>query len=246
MADEPHPVIPFPDPSSMTMSVIERVVSQRSELVGAQLQVVDAKFEVIAERINGIDRATALFQDSLIRVPTDVDKQVGNLRSIHDERFTSIRSEVSALAQQIALQFEERDKRGERESRDNKVAVDAAFAAQKEAASEQNKSNTLAITKSELATAETINKLEQLVTANLKGLNDKVEDLKTTAFQLRQEMVANANAIRAEVIALQAGRTAVHERTAESRQGMQAVLGVLGALVGIAFLALAVYAAVKP
>ena len=244
MVDEPHI---NPDCSmGDAMSVIQQVVKGRSELVGAQLQVVDAKFEVISERINGIDRATQLFQDQLVRFPTDVNKEVGNLRAIHDERFASFASALEAVSRQIALQFEERDKRGERESRDNKVAVDAAFAAQKEAASEQNKSNTLAITKSELATAETISKLEQLVTANLKGLNDKVEDLKSLAFQLRQEMTQNANAIRAEVIALQSGRSAAHERTSDNRQGIQAVVAVLGAIVGIVVLGLAIYAAMKP
>ena len=226
--------------------ILDRTVTAQADLRAAQLRVVDAQFEVVRERFDGIDRATQLFQDALVRLPTDVDKQVGNLRLVHEERFRSIDASLGAACQQVALQFEERDKRGERESRDNKVAVDAAFAAQKEAAWEQNKSNTLAITKSELATAEKINKLEQLVTANLTGLNDKVEDLKVATYQVRQEMLQSANAIRAEVITLQSGRTAVHERTTDVRQGLQAVLGVLGTLVAVAILALTVYAAIKP
>lgn len=234
MPDEPYPVRPSPDPTTLTSDAIARVVQQRADLTTAQLEVVEAKFAIIRERITGIDKATALFQETLIRVPTDVDKQVSNLKALHEERFHS-----------IAQQFEERDKRGERESRDNKVAVDAAFAAQKEAASEQNKSNTLAISKSEGATAETILKLEQLVSANIQGLNDKVDDLKSTAALLRSEMITNANAIRQEVIALQSRRDAHTESRTESKASVNMIGGLIGSIVAVILLGLALYGALK-
>ena len=122
--------------------------------------------KVIEQRLMDMDRATALLSSQTQRVPSEVDRQVGHVREVHAEKFIS-----------IANQFAERDHRSERESRDNKVAVDAAFAAQKEAAAEQNKSNTLAISKSEIATTEAINKLEQLVQAALKGLEGKISDV---------------------------------------------------------------------
>ena len=122
--------------------------------------------KVIEQRLTDMDKATALLSAQTLRVPSEVDRQVGHVREVHAEKFTA-----------IANQFDERDHRSERESRDNKVAVDAAFAAQKEAAAEQNKSNTLAISKSEIATTEAINKLEQLVQAALKGLEGKISDV---------------------------------------------------------------------
>ena len=121
---------------------------------------------VLQQRLEDMDRASELLSSQTLRVPSEVDRQVGHVREVHAEKFAS-----------IANQFAERDHRSERESRDNKVAVDAAFAALKEAAAEQNKSNTLAISKSEIATTEAINKLEQLVQAALKGLEGKISDM---------------------------------------------------------------------
>lgn len=279
MADDSRSIsTPNPDPTILTTQAMERLVENRNDLVKAQLQVVDAKFDVIRERLAAIDRATVLFQDSLervptqdvvdarfdvlrerlnaidkattlfqetlTRVPTDTDKQVGNLRMLHNERFSSVEHQMLEKFTSVALQFEERDKRGERESRDNKVAVDAAFAAQKEAASEQNKSNTLAISKSELATAETINKLEQLVSANIQALNDKVDDLKTSAAALRQELIAAIAAVRQEISGVrqesatyQAGSAARQaqrgEQRVDTRAGVNLGLAALVALLTI-------------
>ena len=69
------------------------------------------------------------------------------------------------------------------------MAVDAAFAAQKEAASEQNKSNTLAISKSEASTAETINKLNQLFQTTMGSLSDKIDDLRQRVAAVEQQKV---------------------------------------------------------
>lgn len=63
----------------------------------------------------------------------------------------------------VGNQFKERDTRSEREARDTKLAVDAAFAAQEKQAVAQNESNTLAINKSEGATTETIKTNQDLV-----------------------------------------------------------------------------------
>jgi len=96
-----------------------------------------------------------------------MQQAVQNLRDVMEEKFAA-----------IGTQFAERDVRGERESRDNTKAVDAAFAAQKEAASEQNKSNTLAIVKSEKATAETLNKQADLFKSTTDALGAQITDLK--------------------------------------------------------------------
>jgi cation transport regulator ChaB len=127
----------------------------------------DGQIGKVSERLDGIDKATELLGTTVNRVPTEIDREVAHLQSVLDERFKS-----------VAIQFKERDTRQEREAKDNKVAVDAAFAAQKEAAAEQNKSNTLAISKSEVSTSETINKLAELFKGTTDGLYDKIDDLK--------------------------------------------------------------------
>ena len=124
----------------------------------ALLREVAMLKELIETRIGSMEKRLDL-------TPASVEAQVMHLRTLHEEKFNSIQT-----------QFKERDTRSERESRDNKVAVDAAFAAQKEAAAKQDESNAKAIDKSEKATTETIVKLQGLIDARTDALNDKVDN----------------------------------------------------------------------
>ena len=144
------------------------MLAERDKRETAALTAVSAS---LIARLDAIDKATDKFEANLNRVPTDVDKQVGHLKELMVETFKTVEERFGG----VALQFKERDTRSERESRDNKVAVDAAFAAQKEAASEQNKSNTLAIDKSEKATAETLNKQADLFKSATDALSERVD-----------------------------------------------------------------------
>jgi cation transport regulator ChaB len=201
VTDTGSPLSQIVDPSTnATDAAMTRAVK-------AERDYTDGQIAVLKERLSGMDRATLVLEETVNRVPTALQEGLGHLQAVMDERFASIET-----------QFKERDTRSERESRDNKVAVDAAFAAQKEAASEQNKSNTLAIDKSEKATAETIDKLAELVGTQILALADKVDDLK--------DRVARAEASK------QGGR--------DSTAGLYALVGTLVAVSGLvlaAFLA---------
>jgi len=232
--------VPVPDPSLLTTQQLREGLDQLEKLIGVQL--------------NAMNEATHLRLQAFANVPAQINERVGDLQGLHDEKFRSQGVQVEERFSSVALQFEERDKRGERESRDNKVAVDAAFAAQKEAASEQNKSNTLAISKSEAATAETINKLEQLVSANIQGLNDKVDDIKATASTLRLEITASINLVRQELVAYSArvdgsaagGRSAIVDSRQvrnEGRLDAQVLASLLGVLLLIVSVSVAIYVA---
>jgi len=174
VANGDTPANPVPDPTVATNDAVERAVR-------AERDYVDGVVGILRQRLDAIDKATELLNETVNRVPTDVQKEVGHLRELSDEKFKSIQ-----------VQFKERDTRQERESRDNKVAVDAAFAAQKEAASEQNKSNTLAINKSETSTIETINKLDRLFKTTTDSLGDKIDDNKQ---RVADDFAAIRNAI---------------------------------------------------
>ena len=152
---------PIPDPTTLTTAALIQAVGAERDFVVGQIKVLD-------ERLRGMDRATELLNETVHRVPTEMQEAIRHLEGLVDERFKS-----------VALQFLERDTRSERESRDNKVAVDAAFAAQKEAAAKQDEANQKAIDKSEKATGETITKLGELFQTSTKSLEDKIDDLKT-------------------------------------------------------------------
>lgn len=151
---------PVPDPTVLTTSQLLRVT-------GSLRDYIDGKMEVLETRLFAIDRATELLNETVNRVPTETQTAIGRIQDLMDEKFKS-----------IEVQFRERDTRQERESRDNKVAVDAAFAAQKEAAAKQDESNAKAIDKSERATAETILKVQDLAKTQNDAMRDKYDELK--------------------------------------------------------------------
>jgi chromosome segregation ATPase len=185
------------DPTVLTTQALRQGLEDLEKLF-------ETKLEVLRERLHGIDRATELLNAQVTRVPTDVDKQVGHLSSLMGEKFDG-----------VAKQFEERDKRGERESRDNKVAVDAAFAAQKEAAAKQDQANSKAIDKSESTTTETIRTNADAAKAEARALSDKIDDLKDRVGLIEGRTVGIVNA------------------GAERSTGNTYVLGLIGAAVGI-------------
>lgn len=162
---------PSVDPTTATLDVMYREIANiEGELdsrLGSLASIIDEKLATVGERLNGIDEATKLRLSGIEGIPHQIDVAVAHLGSITDEKFGSVQT-----------QFLERDTRSERESRDNKVAVDAAFAAQKEAAAKQDEGNQKAIDKSEAATAEKITKLNELFTVAIAALGDKVDDLK--------------------------------------------------------------------
>lgn len=139
-----------------------------SSAVKAERDYTDGQIASLRERLDAMDKASLVLNETVTRVPTEVQREVGNLRSLMNEKFKL-----------IDIQFNERDKRSEREWRDSKTAIDAALAAQKEAATEQNKSNNTAISKSDDAQKEKNDRLEQLFKSTTDALAARVDELKT-------------------------------------------------------------------
>jgi len=128
---------------------------------------VNALRELLAARIDGMDEATKLLAVNVREVPTDIDKAAKALREILQGEIKNV-SDV-AIEKFLAID-------GTFSS--NALALTAALAAQKEAAAEQNKSNTLAITKSEVATKEKIDSNAQQTATSLQSLAARLDDLK--------------------------------------------------------------------
>lgn len=117
---------------------------------------VGALEKLFQNELERIDKSITLAHDDLVRVPTDVQKQVGNLKELHQEKFKSIQT-----------QFDERDTRTTQEKEAQTKAVDAAFQAQKEAAA-----------KSEERFTKQIDQLEQLFRTEINGANTRMDELK--------------------------------------------------------------------
>jgi hypothetical protein len=243
-------VVPPPsiDPTTMTSKAILREVElleasferrirsienelavrlkMREDIVVEQLAVRD-------ERLSGIDEATKLRLAGIEGIPSQIDAKVGTLKAVMDEKFDS-----------IATQFQERDTRSERESRDNKVAVDAAFAAQKEAAAKAEENGQKGIDKSEAATQETINKLSQLFQTNMGALAQSQTDIKDRLSEIDKGQQNAISGVEArlekrisEVAAVANGYGQQKVGATDSRAIIGWVLGAIATLITIGVIA---------
>lgn len=152
--------------------------------------------ELSFTRFDSMERAIIVAHEDLVRVPTDVQKTVGTLRDLHEEKFHStdrrIDDRVIFVSKQlvdiehliterfssIQQQFGERDKRTELLSINSDKAVSAALNAAKEAVDKQNESFLLSINKSETATTKQIDGMQSTISGLTKAFDDKITDLK--------------------------------------------------------------------
>ena len=154
---------PVPDPTFLTTDQLRREISALKELSEiARLGIVDQ----LTTRLEAMDKAIILLQTTSDKMPKHVSEAVQTLEKLHEEKFNS-----------IATQFRERDTRTEQAAKDSKVAIDAALQAQKEAVGEQNKSNALAISKSEAAFTKQIDQTTVIVAAQGKALDEKISSM---------------------------------------------------------------------
>src|SRR5665213_1648166 len=129
---------PNPDPTQATIDALDKAVA-------AERDYVDGRVDVIETRLDASDEAVKVLSDNVNRVPTALQEAIGNLSSLMSEKFHSINDKLSAAE---SLRIEQKG--------DSKTGLDAALAAQKEAAAAQDVNNQKAIDKSEKATAEII------------------------------------------------------------------------------------------
>jgi cation transport regulator ChaB len=161
----PHEPNNVTDPTALTTQQLFREIGTAREIGETLIYGINQN---ITTRIDGMDKAIELLQTSTDRTPNMVSASIERLQELHEEKFES-----------ITTQFKERDTRTEQTSRDSKVAVDAALQAAKEAVGEQNKSNALAIAKSEATFTKQIDQIGVLISTMQKGIDDKIDDIKT-------------------------------------------------------------------
>jgi hypothetical protein len=228
--------VPVPDPTRLTTDAVaaatrewaERLASQR-ELFEARLTAMDRATELVAERIqeamalvttqlrhltddrrtelgglkdligeriDGIDRASRLLAANVDKFPSELDRSTTAMREI----FTS---ELSRAEQVTDRRFAAID--GTFAS--NALALTAALAAQKEAAAETNKSNTLAIDRANAATKETILANQSQTAAGLSSQAATMADLKDRVVRI-ESLGVGAAGQRADIGAEQVTHTA--------------------------------------
>ena len=146
------------------------IADLRNELQ-TQLRAIDVRFEAI-------DKATTLQHEDQVRVPTQIDKAISALRDILEqslrtasvEMLGELRRHIAETAEKfagVAAQFSERDTRTDQRAGDTKLAVDAAFAAAKEATA-----------KIEAGFTKQIDSMNTIIDTKTANLADLISDLK--------------------------------------------------------------------
>lgn len=152
--------VPVPDPTKLTTEQIERVAKSERDYVIGEIKVLEI-------RLDAMDEATKVLSDTINRTPTDIDKAIKAIREVFLEKFKA-----------VGKQFDVAEKIRFEQKQDSIIGLNAALSAQKEAVVEQNKSNTLAIGKSEKATTESIATLATLFKTTTDALQAQVNDMK--------------------------------------------------------------------
>ena len=167
MFEENHgsSIKPVPDPTLLTTQQLQREISMSRDLLDIKIAGLR---ESILGKFDALENVIIVLREQISRIRDGVDPAINHLHELQNEKFKS-----------IAIQFDERDTRVDQTSRDSKLAVDAALQAAKEAVGEQNKSNALAIAKSEATYTKQIDQIGLLISALSKAIDDKVDDIKT-------------------------------------------------------------------
>jgi chromosome segregation ATPase len=187
-------------------------------------------------RLNAIDKATDKFEANLVRVPTDVDKQVGGLKALVDETFRTTYERIGGLQNELherlsGIQSELHARRELENARFDSVslqfagrdtALAAALAAQKESAAETNKTNLLAINKSENATADTLNKQADLFRSTTDALSQRIDSNK--------EFV---NRLESRLTTIESRGVVVRETQTQTNWGISTMLAAMAVLISL-------------
>ena len=128
--------------------------------------------ELHATRLDAMDKAIEVAHDDLVRVPTDVQKAVGSLRDLIDEKFRTHEEKFAGVKEQ----FSERDTRADKIADLSQKALDAALLTAEKAVGKQNEAFTAATAKSEAAATKQIDAMMLLINSNTKARDDKFEE----------------------------------------------------------------------
>jgi hypothetical protein len=157
MVEQQSIIKPDPDPTTLTTQQVQREILSVRQLMETRIDAMDTAIKLV-------QATTDRFRE---KDPLLIEAAITKLQELQEEKFKGIQT-----------QFAERDTRAEQTAKEGKVSIDAALAAAKEAGSEQNKSNTQAINKSETATTKQLELIGVTISAMVKSFDDKINDIK--------------------------------------------------------------------
>jgi len=217
--------VPIPDPSLVTAQEIEKAARQLRMEFSAGLEALR---QVLETRFDAKDKADTVLSENVNRVPTLLDREIATVRGHTDERFVGLRQWIQEKFAGLERLEDERIEGLKTAFREDKMAastaVNAAFAAQKEAATQQNMSNTAAIAKAEASTMKA-----------LESLDDKISGLKESFGRDISNLTGRFD--RGE-----GGNQGAQLQMREQRENTKLTIAIAGGIVGFLVLLVAVAA----
>lgn len=152
------------DPTELTTQVIWREISGLKELLTSELEA--------------LKKATEVAHDDLVRVPTDVQKQVGGLKELMYEKIDSLDRVCTLEINHLKEKFDMVERYRIEQKSDTRTAVDDALKAAKELVFQQNQSNSQANTKTELSFSKLLEQQSELFHTTTNNFNQRIGDIK--------------------------------------------------------------------
>lgn len=164
-------IVPSPDPSALTTASLNQA---KAELKDDYRDRLASLHLILATRLDAMDKAAILLAESVNRVPTLLDREIGRLQSLAEEKVLGIEKQFRERDIRAAAAETAQKESASAASIAAQTAVNAALQAQKEAAAAQNESNAAAITKSEASAIKQMDGILALLASNNNALNDKI------------------------------------------------------------------------
>jgi len=183
---------------------------------------LQTRFNAIDTRLSAMDKATELQHEDMVRVPTLLDKASTSIRELLEQTMLkelallkgdleTLKGELRTHAAEtkekfsaVAAQFDERDTRTDQRAGDTKLAVDAAFAAAKEATA-----------KIEAGFTKQIDGMIEIINTKTENLSDSIGDIKD------------------RVVALESRSGTTMEVRRDSRDNMGLIFGGIAVLIAL-------------
>lgn len=128
--------------------------------------------------ILGVRDGIKTAHDDMVRVPTEVQKQIAALKELLETKIIEGDKLKDEKFKNIEQQFRLIEQARVEQKNDTSSAVDKALRAAKEAVQEQNATNNIAISKSEAAMTKQMDQQSEKINQLIKTFDEKIADLK--------------------------------------------------------------------
>lgn len=152
-----------------------QAIANRSPTVGEVVARLDSKFACIAEQMETVETATALFRTA---VPVLIKQEIKALDDLHTEKLRAVKELKRAHFDSVQEQFVALEKRAEQIAIAYREAIEAALTAQKETAANTNSSAEAARNKIENSFTKMIEQTQAMLQAVRQNTDEKIQDIK--------------------------------------------------------------------